>query len=251
MDYPSIFLYLSPSKQRSSIRLIWMDYPSIFEKAMKVFVSWSGGKDSCLALYRASRKSLEIKFLFSMLSEDGRRSRGHGLSKEVLSAQARALGIPVVYGKASWRDYEEEFKRVVKRLKRLGVEGGVFGDINLREHKEWVERVCSEIGIEVFEPLWNEKYERLLNEFLDSGFKAIIVRVRRDLIDEGFVGKAFDNDFIRYLESRGLDLCGERGEYHTLVIYGPGFKRRIEILEGRKIVEGNYLSLEIRKFKLI
>ena len=78
-------------------------------KSMRVFISWSGGKDSSLALYKALRTDLKVEFLFSMFDEDGLRSRGHGLRKEIIEAQSKALGILVVYGNASWEDYEVEF----------------------------------------------------------------------------------------------------------------------------------------------
>src|SRR3990170_4628325 len=109
---------------------------------MRVFVSWSGGKDSCLALHRAMHNGLEIGFLFTMLSEDGSMSASHWLRKEVLDVQADALGVPIVYGKLSNRTYEEEFKKIFGDQKTQGVQGGVFGDINLQGHRDWVERVC-------------------------------------------------------------------------------------------------------------
>lgn len=218
---------------------------------MRVFVSWSGGKDSCLALYRALKAGFKIEFLFSMLGEDGLTSRSHGLRKEVLDAQAKAIGIPIVYGKASWDAYEEEFEKVIKDLRSLGIEGGVFGDINLQEHKDWVEKVCKDAKIKAFEPLWDEKYETLLNEFIGNGFEAIIVSTKADFISAKWVGHPFDWKFIEYLRSQDLDLCGEKGEYHTLVTYGPIFQRRMKILESRKAVKDDRWILEILKFEML
>jgi uncharacterized protein (TIGR00290 family) len=206
---------------------------------MRVFVSWSGGKDSRLALYRAMNRDLKIEFLFSMLSEDASTSRSHDLRREVIEAQAKAVGIPIVFGTSSWEAYEEEFKKVIGNLKSLGVQGGVFGDINLQEHRDWVERVCSNIGVKAIEPLWNEEYDVLLNEFIDAGFEAIIVSTKASLIGAEWIGRPFDWEFIRYLGTRGLDLCGEKGEYHTLVTYGPIFKERIRILEFGKTLKND------------
>jgi uncharacterized protein (TIGR00290 family) len=218
---------------------------------MRVFASWSGGKDSCLALYRALKAGLKVECLFNMLNEEGSRSRSHGLLKGILDAQAEALGIPIVYGRASWESYEEEFKRTLASLKSIGIEGGVFGDINLQEHRDWVERVCDEVGVKVFEPLWNEAYEKLIGEFLDSGFQALVVSAKADLIGEEWMGKPYDQKFVEYLREHGLDLCGEKGEFHTLVTYGPIFKRHLKILEtGRRVREGRWF-LEIVKFSLI
>ncbi|MCP8305152.1 MAG: diphthine--ammonia ligase [archaeon] len=218
---------------------------------MHVFVSWSGGKDSCLALYRALKAGHKVEFLFNMLDEDGLTSRGHGLRKEVIDAQAKAIGIPIVYGKASWEAYEDEFKRIIKDLRSLGVEGGIFGDLNIQEHRDWVEKVCSDVGIRAFEPLWDEKYEALLTEFIGNGFEAVVVSAKVDLIGEEWIGHQFNWEFIEYLRSQGLDLCGETGEYHTLVTYGPVFKQRMKILESRKTIKDNKWVLEILKFKML
>jgi len=219
--------------------------------SMRVFASWSGGKDSCLALHRALRAGSDVVCLLTILDEGGLRSRGHGLGREVLDAQAQALGLPIVYGRASWSSYEAEFKRALKQLKTRGVEGGVFGDINLQGHRDWVEKVCAEVGLRAFEPLWGESYRPLLNEFMGSGFEAMIVSVKTDLVGEGWVGRRLDWKFIDHLGSRGLDLCGENGEYHTLVTYGPPFKQRIEILEGRKSVRDGWEALEVSRFCLL
>ena len=215
---------------------------------MRAFVSWSGGKDSCMALHRALKTGHKIDFLFNMLGEDGLTTRGHGLGKEVIDAQASAIGIPIIYGKASWEAYEDEFKKIIENLKDQGMEGGIFGDLNIQEHRDWVEKVCNQVGIKAFEPLWNEKYETLLTEFMDNGFEAIVVSAKAALIGEEWAGHKFDWEFIEYLRSQGLDLCGETGEYHTLVTYGPIFKQRIKILEGRKMMKDDRWVFKISKF---
>lgn len=218
---------------------------------MKVFVSWSGGKESSLALYRALKAGFKVGFLFNILNEEGLRSRGHGLRKEVIDAQAKAIGIPIVYGKASWEGYEEEFKRIIKELKNMGIEGGVFGDIDFQEHRDWVEKVCGEVGLKAIEPLWNQKYETLLTEFIDIGFKAFIISVKAELIDPEWVGQPLNWEFIEFLRSREIDLCGENGEYHTLITYGPIFKQRLKIIESNKVKKADRWLLEILEFDLI
>ena len=206
---------------------------------MRVFVSWSGGKDSCLALHRAMRSGLEIGFLFTMLGEDGSMSASHGLTKEVLDVQAETLGIPIVYGKSFSGSYEESFKKTIGDQKTQGVQGGVFGDINLQVHRDWVERVCGDIGIKPFLPLWLEDYDRLLKEFIGGGFEAMIVSAMADLIDGEWIGRPFDWEFVKYLEQEGLDRLGEKGEFHTLVTNGPIFSKRMRVLEFRKMMKNN------------
>jgi uncharacterized protein (TIGR00290 family) len=205
----------------------------------RVFVSWSGGKDSSLALYRAMRNGLKIASLFTMLGPDGSMSTSHGLTRDVLDVQAKAIGIPIVYGKASARDYEMEFKRIIRYLKRGGVEGGVFGDINLQEHREWIERVCSEVEAKPFLPVWREDYDKMLNEFFDYGFEAIIISARTALVDSEWIGQPFNKEFVRYLDSNGLDRLGERGEFHTLVTNGPIFRHPLRILELKKTTKND------------
>jgi len=127
----------------------------------------------------------------------------------------------------------------------------VFGDIYLDEHKEWVEKVCADLGIEAVEPLWGKSTESILTGFIDAGFEAVIVSAKAELIDEEWVGRGVDRDFMDYLKSKNIELCGENGEYHTLVVSGPLFKSRIEITESRTIKRDSYWFLDTRKYQLV
>ncbi len=114
---------------------------------MNLFVSWSGGKDSALAAYRARRQGHRLAYLLNCAAEDGRRVRAHGFPAQVVALQARAMDIPLVQVYTSWAEYELHFKDALRTLKASGIEGGVFGDMDLEEHREWVERVCGEVGL--------------------------------------------------------------------------------------------------------
>jgi uncharacterized protein (TIGR00290 family) len=131
------------------------------------FCSWSGGKDSVLALFKAIQADYEPKKLLNMLSEKGKKSRSHNLSLSVLEAQAEALNISLETRRASWDEYEETFIEALKDFNKEGIKTGVFGDIDLEGHREWEEKVCKEAGLEAFLPLWQKKREDLLNEFID------------------------------------------------------------------------------------
>lgn len=217
---------------------------------LRAFCSWSGGKDSCLACYRAMREGLEVRRLLNILSEDGSRSRSHGLRAELLIAQSEAIGIPAIQRAASWEGYEEEFKRAVLTLKEEGIEAGVFGDIDLIEHREWVERVCSELGVKPILPLWGSDRGKLLEELMRVGFEAVVVAVRKDALGPEWLGRRIDDRFVDELSGRGIDLCGEEGEYHTLVIDGPIFSKRL-VIERADIVErGEVIFLDIIDFRL-
>ncbi len=198
---------------------------------MKVFSSWSGGKECALATYKAISQGHEVLYLLNFVSEDGQRSRSHGIKASVLALQAEAIGIPLIQVKTSWENYEENFKKVVRELKNKGIEGGVFGDMDLAEHREWVERVCSEVGIKAFLPLWGIKAEELIEELLKLKFKAIIVATR---LEETFLGKALDKALVRQISKLGSHPCGENGEYHTFVTEGPIFRKAFKITSGEK-----------------
>jgi diphthine-ammonia ligase len=196
---------------------------------VKVFSSWSGGKECALATYKAISQGHEVLYLLNFVSEDGTRARSHGIKATVLALQAEAIGIPLIQVKTSWENYEENFKKAVGELQNKGVEGGVFGDMDLEEHREWVERVCSEVGIKALLPLWGIRAEELIAELLKLKFKAIVVATR---LDETLLGKVLDKALVRQIGKLGSHLCGENGEYHTFVTEGPIFKKALKISRG-------------------
>ena len=211
----------------------------------KAFASWSGGKDSMLALYRAIR-TVEVTYLLNMLSEDGVSSRSHGLNAELLRAQATAMGKTIIQRPSSWKGYERTFKEAVLGLKRKGVTVGVFGDIELQEHRDWIERVCSDLEIEPLFPLWGAGREELINEFISAGFRAIVVSTNADNLGKEWLGREINGDFVRDLKELGdVDLCGELGEYHTFVFDGPLFRYPVGFRLGAKRLKGNRWFLEV------
>jgi len=213
---------------------------------MKAFVSWSGGKETSLACYRAMQKGFEIRCLLNMVSEDGEYSRSHGIGADLLRAQAEAIGSPIVQRKTTWNTYEEEFKKAALDLKKEGIEAGVFGDIDVQEHRDWVERVCNEVGINALLPLWKGERVELLKEFIQTGFKAIIVATNSDFLGKEWLGREINGEFIEGLKAIGdVDLCGERGEYHTFVYDGPIFKKSVEFIIGKKVLKDKHWFLEL------
>jgi uncharacterized protein (TIGR00290 family) len=216
--------------------------------------SWSGGKDSCLACYKAILKGLQVSHLLNMITEDGTRSCSHGLKAELIVAQAEAMGIPCLQRKTTMETYEQEFKQAIGELKRKGVKGGVFGDIDFAEHREWVDRICWEMDIRAFLPLWGIAQEQVLADFIASGFEAVIVAVNTKFFGEDWLGRIVDTAFVDHLLelSRGqeITLCGEAGEYHTFVIDGPLFKKRVKIVDSRKVLRDGYWFLDIPKWSL-
>ena len=210
----------------------------------KAAVSWSGGKDGYLALHRAAA-SFDIQVLITMFTEDGRRSRSHGLRPEVLHHQARLLNLPLVSGRCSWETYEQEFKRLLRELAGDGCSYVIFGDIFLDEHKAWVERVCSECGLQAVEPLWGKQTTELFREFLATGAQARIVATKAALLDEKWLGTSLCEEMLSTFETLCVDACGERGEYHTLVFTSPRMSAPLKLREVAPLMHDGYWMLDL------
>ncbi|MFW6149984.1 MAG: diphthine--ammonia ligase [Chloroflexota bacterium] len=209
---------------------------------MQCFASWSGGKESALALYRAIGQGYRPARLLNFTSEDGQTSRSHGLSASALRVQANAIDVPLLQVSTSWQEYEANFKRAVKGLRKEGVEAGIFGDIDLQEHREWIERVCGEEGIHPVLPLWGSDQHALVRDFLRLGFRARVVAT--GLAPE-LLGSYLDEAFLDRLAAYGCTPCGEAGEYHTFVVAGPIFKAPLVLTDGSHYTRDGVHFLEL------
>lgn len=214
-------------------------------KNKKFFCSWSGGKDSCLALYRAIQQGGKPEVLLTMMVEDGKRSRSHGLPGAVIQSQAEALGLQSLVRSTSWDGYEQTFVSVLREFKEQDITCGIFGDIDLEAHREWVERVCSSVGIQAYEPLWQNARRDLLDEFMQLGFKATIVAVKQGALYDSFLGRTLNRQVIADLESASVDVSGEEGEYHTVVTDGPIFSRPVDLQFKGQAVRDGYCFLDV------
>lgn len=217
------------------------------------FVSWSSGKDSCLALYEALKEKKKVNFLLNF-AIDG---KVHGINREIIETQAEAIGIPLIQKITTWENYEKNFDEEVLKLKEKGITGIIAGDIDLEEHLEWIKRKSKELCIDYYEPLWKRKREEILNEFVSEGFQAVVVcciEKAKFLIGRE-INKFTIEDFIKDTKENGIDSCGENGEFHTLVIDGPIFNKRLEIIESyekeiNEVRYGKKFILDIKKWKL-
>jgi uncharacterized protein (TIGR00290 family) len=190
---------------------------------MTALVSWSGGKDSCLAFWRAQSSGSKIDLLITAMDESGNRSRSHGVPPQLLRAQAASLGIALEFYDTSWKTYEDKFIAMLRAARERGIEQAIFGDIDLVPHREWEEKVCAAAGLEACLPLWDEPRRKLVDEFIAAGFKAVVVCVNGNYLSRDFVGRDFDAAFLADLPP-GVDACGENGEFHTFVVDGPAFQ---------------------------
>ena len=213
----------------------------------KFIVSYSGGKDSTLALYHTMQVGKAIG-LIVMLEEQGLRSRSHAMSMEIIQAQANALGLPIITASSSWNDYETEFLKLLAHAKQQGAEVLVTGDLDMPEHGCWHNRITQQAGLKLCMPLWQRPHREVIEEFIQLGFKTMIVTVNLDLgmkVDD--LGKVLTLDYIQELENRGIDPCGEGGEFHSTVINGPLFTAPIAVRKGDILYHENYafLALEL------
>ena len=130
--------------------------------------SWSGGKDSAMAYYRALQSGAVPKRVWTMFEKDHERSKSHALPMEIIKAQAESLEVPLMIRGADWNGYEEQFLDAMKECKDAGINHGVFGDIDLEDHLKWIQETCAKVGIEAVHPLWMEPRAKSRKRFRRS-----------------------------------------------------------------------------------
>ena len=207
--------------------------------------SWSGGKDSAMAYYRAIQSGMTPKRLLTMFQEDEEVSKSHALPLKVVQAQAARLDVPLMIRGAGWDDYEAKFIDAMDECREDGITHGVFGDIDLEGHLEWVQKTCAKSGIVPIHPLWQEPRRSILEELLAVGFEAVIVVVNTNMMPAEYVGRIFTRQLMDELESLGIDSCGENGEFHTIVIDGPIFSSRVPVTFGEVRENEGYVFLTV------
>lgn len=214
---------------------------------MKAFVSWSGGKDCMLALYRFLKNNEnEVACLVNMCDAETDYSCSHGLPKSIIVSQAEKLNIPLIQGYTDSKEYENAFKKIILDLSDQGISAGVFGDIYLMEHRTWIERVCSDMNIEAIFPLWGNNTSDLLHEFIKAGFKALTVSVHSQMLSQDWLGKELDQAFFNEITSLPkIDPCAENGEYHSFVYDGPLFSTPVPFIKGAINHHDNHYFLNI------
>ena len=213
--------------------------------AKKFTASYSGGKDSVLAVYRAIRQGYEAAELVTTYNTDKNRSWFHGIPETVLESVSDSLGIPVRLIKTAGEDYAKNFEKALLRAKELGTEICVFGDIDIEDHHAWCSKRCRNVGIEPLFPLWGEDRKKLVYEFIDSGFIANITVIDTSRMSADFLGQTLTRETVDCIAAQGADICGENGEYHTFVSAGPIFNKPIAFSFGEKMLVDGYAVLPI------
>jgi len=219
---------------------------------MRVAVLWSGGKESCLACHKVITQGYDVAYIVTFIWD--KPFLCHSLP--LMSLQSTALGIPHLKIKVQ-EPYRKGYMEAIFSLMKTGrIEGIVTGDISIIDnvHGDWIGGVCEEVGIDIIRPLWGMSRHRILEEVILGGFRAIFTCVRRPWFDEEWLGRELDIDCLKSLKALsdeyGIDLCGENGEYHTMVVDAPIFKEKIEISKFSKEEKKSLLFLSNIEFSL-
>lgn len=219
--------------------------------AKKSLFNWSGGKDSALALYHTLNNSdYDVKCLMTSMNSEADRISMHGVRRSMLEQQVEAIGIPLsilsLPGEISMEDYDKLMREQMNSFIESGITHSIFGDIFLEDLKKYREQRLEEVGLAGHFPLWKRDTKELIHEFLELGFKTLVVSVDGSKLDNSFAGRVLDQSFLNDLPE-DVDPCGENGEFHTFVFEGPIFKKPLAFTKGEVVGKEYKLSGETDK----
>lgn len=208
-------------------------------KQLKTYFNWSSGKDCALAFYHLKQDhNFNIDLLLTSVNSHHDRVSMHGLRRELLERQTKAIGLPVstieLPEEPTMEDYNQIMGKVVDELKSNKYTDCGFGDIFLEDLRQYRETQLSAHGIKCHFPLWKKDTKSVIKEFIDLGFKAVVICIKSDLLDESFVGREIDEAFVNDLPDN-VDPCGENGEFHTFCYDGPIFNEAVNFTVGEKV----------------
>ena len=212
----------------------------------KFVISFSGGKDSMLALHRMIKNGYTPVALLTTVKKNEGESWTHGINLDFLNRVSKSLGIDLITVECGVSEYESEFERKLLEAKEKGATICVYGDIDIEHHRQWGVDRCNSVNMNAEFPLWQENREDLVYEFIDNGYRAIIKTINLNNLGEEFLGEILTKDLIQKIKETGSDACGENGEYHTFVSDGPLFKIPINFEIESKILDENYGRLNIK-----
>ncbi len=213
----------------------------------------SGGKDSVYAAHLMQREH-QLSYMVSMKPENPNSYMFHTVNIDVTRLQAEAWGIPYVEAKTEG-EKENELDDLKETLSTLDIDGVITGAIASKYQADRVNRLCHELGLTHLSPLWARNREQLLHEMLSNGMQIIFSAVAAHGLDQSWLGEPLTPERItelRNLNDRfGVDMCGEGGEYESLVVDAPWFTRRIEIHEAERTWDGVSGRYNIKKAQLV
>ena len=216
---------------------------------MKFVASYSGGKESALAVYKAINEGHEPVALITTYNTDAGRSHFHGLPEEVLQDVSDSVGIPLWLVKTSGEAYTKNFEAALTRAKEQGAEACVFGDIDIQGHFDWCSERCKNVGLTALFPLWGRERKDVVYELIDLGFTANISVINAAKVSDKVLGQKLTKDIAEAIAAGGADICGENGEYHTFVSDGPIFRYPVSFTFGERAISGDYTMLGVLPIK--
>jgi uncharacterized protein (TIGR00290 family) len=215
---------------------------------VSVVLSWSGGKDSALALWTIREEGIPPAALLTTINEDYGRISIHGVRRELLHAQAKAVGLPLVEvgipTECSNELYEERMAAALDSPALADADTFAFADLFLADIRAYREERLTRVGRDAIFPLWGRDTTALARHFIETGFGATLVVVDTEQLDAGFVGRRFDPELLDDLPA-GVDPCGENGEFHTFVDSGPVFEAPIPVALGELRDEGRFVYQDL------
>ena len=214
---------------------------------MKFAASYSGGKESALAVYNAIKQGHKPITLITTFNIDAERSHFHGISEDLLNSVSKSLNIPLNLVKTSGEQYTQNFENALQQAKNQGAEACIFGDIDIEGHIEWCSERCDNIGIKPLFPLMGKSRKDVVYELIDSGFIANISTINTKYFSEDILGQQLTKELAERIAATGADICGENGEYHTFVSDGPIFNHPVKFTYGEKILKDGYAILPVDK----
>ena len=207
----------------------------------------SGGKDSTLALDRARREQLDVRYFVNIYDGPSQRVRFHGVRRDLIELQAQSLGLEPILLQAGEDGFEAAFDNALRQLKELEVAGVVFGNVSLSDVRAWYEKRVTAAGLQHLEPLWGEPSIELAWEVVERGYQALIVSVDLAQGAAEFLRREFDADLVTDLGcSDDLDPGGELGEYHTFTFDGPEFAHAIPFSLGDTIEKKGHRFIDLQ-----
>lgn len=215
------------------------------EKRKKFVMSFSCGKDSTLALHKMIQQGHEPVALIVMINAKLNRSYFHGADEAMLKKIEQALNIPVLRASTTGEDYHLVMEQALREAQQMGAEVACFGDIDIEENRAWSEDRCKNVGVRADFPLWNHDRTENVQELINLGYRCLIKTVNNTMLPKSLLGQTMDAGVVKVMQERGIDVCGENGEYHTMVVDGPIFSHPIAYQLGSVLDFGNYSVIEI------
>ncbi|MDE1886911.1 MAG: diphthine--ammonia ligase, partial [Gammaproteobacteria bacterium] len=204
-----------------------------------LILSWSGGKDSALALHALKQDArYQVAGLLTTVNEHYGRISMHGVREALLDDQAESIGLPLYKVKLSERPSNEEYERKMRTaledFKAQAIRHVAFGDLFLEDIRQYRLDNMRKLDMECVFPLWHRPTDQLAREFIAQGFKAVLCCVDERQLDGKFAGREYDKALLNELPTN-VDPCGENGEFHTFVYAGPMFRRPIAFRRGERV----------------